>query len=205
MPAILLPTVVTGTDVESAVMETLRPRMKSYCKIRKIPAPRAYVAADSFSTFPEDQLPAIVISSPGIADLPLKDGEGTYRAIWEVDVAAVCMANTDENTRKMSRLYAAYIRAIMVQEPSLHGFARGTAWRDEGYGLVPQEKRRSLGVCENTFHVEVGNVVSGFELPVLSLPPGQGGPGPTPTPSDYTVEEVLIGFNNVPITEEVNP
>lgn len=162
-----LPTVVTAWDVEEAVISTLKARLPYYVGQLNYAEPRGYVRTTTFEKWPEDQLPLVIVISPGIIEPPLKQGDGKYRANWLVGAACMVSARTEDETRKMARDYGALIRATLLQTPSLGGFARGVTWIDETYDQVEVRDRRTLASAEATIHVEVGDVVDARELPFM--------------------------------------
>lgn len=194
MPPVLIPTVVTGWDVEQAVFETLKPRLDLYCPQLNYPTPKSYMRVPIFDRWPEHKLPGVVIASPGLGSTPTKM-RGGYYAHWAIGVAYVVSGRTEDSARKQAKEVGALIRAILVQEPSLHGFARGTDWVDETYDELPIRMRRNMSSAEETFSVEVGPVVDPGELPLMVG-------GPMPTPSDVDVASFLV---TVGPKEEVIP
>lgn len=194
-PAILRPTVINGWDVEEALIATLDPRLARYASQLDIAPVKAYTRAHQFDKWPEDQVPMVSVTCPGMADQPTRHGDGKYTARWAVGVVALTSAATEDDTRRLSRVYAGLIRAVLLQEPSLHGLARSVTWTDESYDELDVKRRRNLSTAELTFIVEVDGVVDANELPLMP-----SGPIPTPSDHDVTVTEI-----NVEITEEVNP
>jgi hypothetical protein len=138
-----------------------------------------------FNKEDEKQLPAIIVVCAGLADLPAKYGDGNYIARWLVGVGVIVSSRKEEEARRMARDYGAMIRATLLQQPSLGGFARAVDWIDEAYDQLDQDRHRSLATSEIMFHIEVGHVVNARELPfmpdMLEIP----------TPSGYTAEEVV--------------
>ena len=88
--------------------------------------PRAFVVAERF---PEDQLPAIVVESPGTADLPAADGQGRYMVRFELELAIHVAAGT--GAIELAKLYALALRALAVQQPS--ALFMGVDWIRERY------------------------------------------------------------------------
>jgi hypothetical protein len=188
---IIRPTVITAWDVETAVIETLIPRLNYYAAGMGYAIPRSVSRVNSFVKEDEKQLPAVIVICPGLSDTPDKRGDRSYTARWLVGVGVVVSARKEEEARKMSRDYGALIRAILLQQPSLGRFARSTDWIDESYDNLEQSTHRSLQTAEVMFHVEVENVVSGRELPYM---PDML---ETPTPSGDTVGEVIPAVQTI--------
>jgi hypothetical protein len=189
---VTLPTIITATDVEDAVFATLKPRLTYYLDQLGYPDIRRYTRKVRFTKWPEDRCPAVIVRCPGTAEDPTRRSAG-HDARWAVGVAAIVSANTEENTDKAAKLYGGLIRAILLQEGSLHGFARGTDWVGESFDEIPSTADRTLGSAECLFWVEVENVVNAKELPLM---PG----GPLPNPTDFVITESVINVEN---TQEV--
>jgi hypothetical protein len=106
-----------------------------------IPAPRTYTTRNEFTTFPEDQMPICVVVSPGLAEEPYMEGDGTMTAWWTLGVGVLASASTEEDTNFLSKMYAAAVRAIMLQKSSLGGVCIGIEWLDESYDDIPDESQ----------------------------------------------------------------
>jgi hypothetical protein len=79
--------IVSGHDVEQATLAVLRRWMPTYLAeaerqtgrvVGSLPVIRGWTVATTFDKWPEDQLPAIVLISPGLASPPDADGSGEY-------------------------------------------------------------------------------------------------------------------------------
>jgi len=186
MAHITLPTVKTAFQLEQAVIATLVPRLAAYMPQLGYPAPRSYTRSTTFDKLPEDQLPAIIVVSPGLSDEPRRAGDRTYQADWMVGVGALVETRDETTAKKASRDVAALIRAIILQQPSLGGFANGVRWLNESYDQLPIESRRTLASAEVEFSIRVDDVVNASELPYIE---GMEG---LPTPSDFDSDEVVI-------------
>lgn len=175
-----------------------------------LPVPRAWTTATSFDKWPEDQLPAVLVISPGILDPPDAEGNGSYRVRFSLGIGVIVSAATMEQTAALAKTYIAALRAIMIQRPSLGGFAEGVTWLDENYDDIPFDDFRSLGAGQAIFAVEVRNVTSRNAGP---LTPDDGGDGETiPTPPQVEpypewplVTDADVAIKAVPLTETIEP
>lgn len=190
-----LPTVITGVDVERAVQATLKPRLDYYMPQLGYPPIRAWVYSAEFDKFPEDQVPVMNIQVPNLFDEPTKL-QMMYIARWAVICEAFVSARTEDETRKMARDVGALVRATLVQEPGLHGFARAVDWVGENYSQLPMIERRTKATAEISFIVEVGEAVSTYELPYMPE-----GPAPTPGPLAQEAEAEVDVLNKPVITD----
>jgi hypothetical protein len=161
--------VVTGAHVEQAAILTLKTWLQTYVAElerqtgrdpESVPMPRAWGTVNEFEKWPEDQMPVALIISPGLEpNTPVAEGRGTYRAKWVLGVAIVCSARDEAQTNSLAKFYAAAVRATILQNPSLGGFARGVQWVGESYTDLPKVDERTLGTGQVIFSVEVGEVV----------------------------------------------
>lgn len=201
----------TGWDVEEAVEATLREWSLTYLaevERRTLdendePIPpqslqpiRSYKRDNEFRKWPEEQFPACVIISPGLAEAPVKEGNGQYRGIFTLGVAVATKGRKRPNVRKTSQLYAAAVRNAIIQHQDLGGFARGVEWVDENYNDTPIEDNRTLGAASVYFRVDVPELVTAFAGPVV--PPEDPYDVPTSWP---TVKEGGATVSTQRITE----
>lgn len=174
---------VTGTDVEQAALDTLQTWSPTYLAwverhtgraAQSVPAPRSWITSADFTRWPEEQLPSVLLLSPGLAEEPSRDGRGSIRAKFALGVAVVVSARDRAETDALAKLYVAAFRAAILQHPSLGGFAEGVEWLDERYDALPGDpkRRRTLAAGQLAFRVDVRGVVE----------PGTGPTSPSPTP-----------------------
>src|SRR5688500_3190491 len=106
MSAPIFGSFVASWQVEQAAIAHLREWMPDYLphvyreahaivgrSLPAFPQPRSYeVVPREPDRWKEDQLPAILIVSPGLVAKPANDGNGTYRAVFDLGIAAICSA-----------------------------------------------------------------------------------------------------------------
>jgi hypothetical protein len=177
----------TGGIVEQSMIDTLRDWFPTYLRELELqldmtagllPAPKSYSKADEFEWETGQQLPAAIVISPGLAGHPLMDGERKYRATWTVAVGVIVSADTQEHTNELAKIYAAAVRAIVLQHGSLGEKAGGSEWIDEGYDDLPPDANRSMAAATMTFEIEVEDVIDrqgGPAYPIQPNPESQPG------------------------------
>lgn len=140
--------------------------------------------------FPEDQLPMILIFSPGLAAPPEYHGGGETSAIYAAAVAAIASADTLANTKAITRAYASAAKAAIVQHEDLGGFALGTRWIDErNYPIVAGvEVERNLMAVSMTFEIEIENVLERDTGPLAPVEPPEEAPPEPPVVKTHEVE-----------------
>jgi hypothetical protein len=202
--------IITGNDLEHAALDLLRARLPELVaeverQRGQTPGerqtPRGYIVASQFAKWPEDQLPVVVVISPGLVDRPRRAGDGRARARWALSAGVINSAATIDRTRENTLDYVAAIRTLIAQEQSLGGLAVGVDWIDEDYiPPFPYGQTRSLFGAQAIFTVTVDDVVS-----YGAGPGGPWGPPPAPaTPTDPT-EWPPVKVAAVTVAEPVPP
>lgn len=178
--------IVTRTELENAAKVTVQTWISTYLAeverqhgivAGRYERPRGYSTTNDFDRWEEDQLPCIIIVSPGMSSTPVKRGDGNYNTWWALGVGVVCSGDTEHDTRAMVDIYTAAIRALLIQRPSLNQFAQGLNYEDERYDEAATENRRSLQAGYVVCTVEVDNVVMSNAGPMTPSDP----PSPDPT------------------------
>jgi hypothetical protein len=194
--------IVDGDQLETAVNDTLQAWFLTYTREFElqrgipedsIPQPRSWVIAEDVQREGTDQLPSIVIVSPGLnGDAPYADGEGLYRATWIVGVGIFASANNRDDTKRLVRQYAAIIRAIMLQKQALMGEIpiNMVRWMDESYDDNFQfTDEQTISAGQVVFDIEVDDVISRYQGPV-------GDPDPVTQPGmnwqEIHTTEILV-------------
>lgn len=183
--------IITRQDVEIRVRDTIKTWIDSYLaeverqnglNVRQLPRPRSYTRRNEFERWPEDQIPAVIVISPGLTAPPVANGSGQFRGYWGVGVAVITEGQDTDNTRDLAGYYTAAIRALILQRPSLGGFAMGVTWEDERYDDISDvEMGRTLASGQVVFQVEVEDIVSTKAGPVTPDTPPVTPPDDSPT------------------------
>jgi hypothetical protein len=200
-PSSLYGRLISAVDVEQALKRRLDDRLGDYLAeverqhgivVGTLARPRAFVVAERF---PEDQLPAIVVESPGTADLPLADGQGRYYARFELVLTIAVAAST--GALELAKLYALALRALAVQQPS--ALFMGVDWINERYPRPDLAGGRTFYTAEVALEVQVPDVTNRHEGPPdepgwPDVPPDSpDSPAwPTSTTADVELEKTPI-------------
>jgi hypothetical protein len=203
---------VAASDVEEAVLAQLQKWQRDYLAeverthglaVGSLPLPRSWTVSSEIERFPEDQLPAVIVASPGLTDPPLADGRGLYTARWRFDVGTQVAARGNRLALRLARLYTLAWRALLLQQQDLAGLApRRIDWTDERYRLLDSIDDRSTCIGEIEIAVEVSDVTernAGPLEPLLSPEPDPGPDSPL-WPESATAD---VAVQNVPVDEEV--
>lgn len=200
--------IVTGPHVEMAVTETLKTWLSTYLAEVEDQAgfdrgylgrPRSWATTIENDTWPAEQLPAILVISPGTDGEPVQDESG-YSAWWNVSVAAIVQGPTEASVRRNAGFYAAAIRACLVQQKSLGDFAESVDWFGEGYeGASADGSNRNRAQGAGLVHVRV-KVEGVTQIFGPTTPPANP---LDPLPNLPTVGTTHLTVVSEPVDEEV--
>lgn len=136
---------------------------------KQLPTPEALTAAN---------LPGIAVTSPGLTKPPTRRASG-WDATWRVVVGGFVRGRDHDATAARVRDWAAVIRQVIVQHPTLGGVATGVDWVGEEYAERPERSSaRTLGGCAVAFDVTARNVID----TEVYVPPVNPGDPPTQRP-----------------------
>jgi len=189
-------------DLEEAVLNTLEKWFYTYLVEYELqthqipdkyhrpthPMPRSYLKVNQLDKEAADQLPSIVCVSPGLSSrhAPAQEGDGSFRAFFNVGVGVFCTAKDRKDTMKICRMYTAICRTIMLQQQSLGGFADGSWWIDESYDPhFSFTDDQTISAGQVVFEIEVAGVVNRYDGP-KTIDPEPEQPG-----SDWPLAETV--------------
>jgi hypothetical protein len=193
--------VVTGRDVELAALALLQRWSGTYLAEMErqtgrapasLPRVRAWSTAADFETWPEDQVPRVLLVSPGLLEPPKANGLGDHRVTWSLGLGVVVSASTMPETMVLAKLYTAALRVCLLQHQSLEGFAAGVDWLDENYDDLPSIDTRSLGAGQAIFAVHVDDVSRRWGGPPTPNDPPSPDTDPLPTDPTATTVEIAV-------------
>ncbi len=158
-----------------------------------IPGIRSYVTLQDFRHDPENQTPAVVVVNAGTTGRPQKTGEGWYRSTFLVAVAVITSTKDQASTRRMSQVYGAAVRAIMLQKKAGANMVSDVAWLGEANDQIDRDAGDQLAACTNSFELMVDGIVK--ERGAGPAAPSTATPDPVPT---------VVGgdSNSVTVTEK---
>lgn len=205
--------IVSGRDVELAALATLKAWSSTYLaeaerqtgrEVGSLPRVRTWTTSPDFEKWPEDQLPCVLLISPGLVDPPDADGAGKYRARFSLGIANIASTATADETADVAKLYCAAHRTCLLQHPSLDGFAAGVTWLDENYDDLPFDDTRSLGAGKAIFAVEVRDISTRYRGPQDPVPDLEPIPE-DPTATSYEIETHQTFENHIPPPKPPDP
>src|SRR5690606_6246252 len=93
--------------------------------------------------------------APGLTEAPRKERQ-EYITKWAIGVGAVVSGQDRDNTFDLAEIYAAAIRSLVMQQPSLSGFAAGIDWLGERFDeLLGPEDLSTIAAGTLQLEVEV--------------------------------------------------
>lgn len=198
---------VAASDVEDALLAQLQLWVADYLHELErhhgyeqgdLPVPRSWVRSGEVEKFPEDQLPCVVVASPGLAETPTADGLGLYTARWRMLVAAEIVARGNRRALTIARQYAVALRALLVQQVPLAVLdVQRIDWMGERYDVLDSADDRTVCVAQVELAVEVANVTDRNGGPLV--PSGQPDPDSPTWPVAVTAE---VEIQKVPLEEK---
>lgn len=193
--------IITGTDVRSAVRSTIEKWIEAYLaeigaqhgrERDDLPPFRSYRATPrGFQHWPEDQVPACIIVSPGPASNSIEKHRNLYGAEWPIGVGVLCSSLDQDSTNELVELYVGALRALLIQNASLGGFASDTHWIDEDYTELTFDESRTLAGGTVNIGVRVDAVLDSSAG--LVVPPLDPISDPGPVPVVEVAESVVSG------------
>jgi hypothetical protein len=190
-----------GHSVQEAFYRTLEKWFPTYIAefnrvlgSRVLEKPFEYRHRPEYRTLPRNATAAVLVSVPSTSGLPEVYQDGV-RTNWQVDVMVYIYGTKDwQETEALTQAYAACIRACIIQNRGLEGFAETTMWDGEQYLEGEHSSGRTTGISHVRFVVTVGNAMNIYGgLPLSQF-------APTGANTQPSVEEP----SPVPVSEEVN-
>lgn len=150
-------------------------------EVGRLPLFRSFRRAPRVDKWPEDQLPACIFGSPGLADAPRRDGRGRYSGEWVVALTAVASGADAETTEWLCGIYVAALRLLLDQQPLVPGLeVESVRWADEAYDELPFHRGRTLMAGTATFELALKDIASSAHGPLEPAADPVPDPGPFP-------------------------
>jgi hypothetical protein len=201
-------TLVAACDVEAALLAQAQAWLPDYLAeverlhaldVGTLPQPRAWVLSAEVEKMPEDQVPAVIIASPGLTDPPQANGRGEYVARWRINASVHVIAGTNRTALRLARLYVLALRALVLQQQALPELAvRRIDWTNERYDTLDSIDDRTVCTAVLELAVEVADVTSRQAGPLAPLlPPGNLAPE---SPVWPTADVADVAITKEPLT-----
>lgn len=197
-------------EVEDAVTALLQKYISTYLAelerqlerpVGSIGRPRTWNTAFDLDNWPVNTLPIVSVVAASTGDVT-QNGAGGYSTRVTFGVGAVISGQTQKNTRELTQIYGAAIRAAIAQHGSLDGFSDGTEWLGEEYRDLG-EANRNLGVSINRFSTMVSNVLNRRGGLTAPEPVDNTGNEPAESPEWTHVGSTQVTVQNIPVTNDV--
>jgi hypothetical protein len=192
-----------GHSVQEAFYRTLEKWLPTYIAefnrvlgSKVLVKPFEYRHRPDYRTLPRNAQAAILVEVPRTNGLPEVFQDST-RVNWQVDVMVFIYGTKDwQETQALTQAYAACVRACIIQNRSLEGFAETVMWDGEEYLEGEHSSGRTTGVSHVRFSVTVGNAMNmygGLPFPDyaaenVNTEPSTAEPAPIPQATEANVE-----------------
>jgi hypothetical protein len=183
----------SSEDIEVAVLKALEKWLPTYLRriesvrgldVGELPEIRSFSIVSDYDRYPQEQLPAVTIESPGLVSGSLtKDGAGYYSGSYAVEVSVTTAADEGVAARQGAQRYGEAVRGALLQHRSLDTDMQVADWVDES--LVGENEKRTRRVtCANAFEVDLHNLIS--------IRKGPAEPDLDPDLDEATVQEIDV-------------
>lgn len=206
--------IITKADVELHVREVIKIWIHTYLgeverqmgiPVGKIPRPRSYHRTDSFDNFVENQLPAIIMVSPGFSRPPTIEGDGQMNGYFAFGVGVIVSARDKESTNNVLAIYLGALMALMLQKRSLGRLAWGCDLIDMSSDELGDEDSRSLAGGQMEFELYIDNITNRQLGPYTWQEPGTEPGQVEPGDDYYKAHKIVIDINNIEVDESLHP
>jgi len=217
--------IISGHFVTQLVIEMLQRWMDTYLAAvafqsgedeERLSPIKSWRISTEMEKMPEDQTPGLIVVNTGLAEDPEKTGSAKYStagspgfpysATWIIEVGVVCSAKGKKHIAtpralERAQMYAAAVRAIMIQQRDDHDTFGMIDWKQEKYDGLDSSSDRTACLAYNKFEIQVHDVTSWSTGPIAPIPPIE----PTTPPDDVfpEVQEVETGIRKVPTDDDI--
>jgi hypothetical protein len=137
--------------------------------------------------------PATLIVSPGLVGKPVRRGDGSYEATYQIGVCVLCSTKDEAGTTRMARRYGAAIHSAVLQKPSLEtDYIIGVEWADERFTDFLNADQETVASATEIFNVTIAGLFDAHKGP------GPKYPDPLPEPATAPNEE----YTDLPSTRD---
>lgn len=196
--------ILVASQLEEAAINQLAEFIPTYLReierqlgiaINQIPRPEVFTNRNSFDYEPGEKFPKVVVISPGLADTPIADGNGIYRAVWRLGVGVALAAPTEPIGNLWVKAYGAAVRKILIDKQGLGGLSVAIRWENEQYEDMPIPDLNQLFKSAAVyFQVDCNDVSTKWSGP----------DNPDEDPYVYgQVEHVIIDLEKVAVDAEI--
>jgi hypothetical protein len=156
---------------------------------------------------PEDQLPAIIVESPGTGENePVARGDGSYDMKWLLDVCVLVSAKGSPGgyptALRIARDWSLAVRGILIQQRDESGLISAIDFLGERYETIDASGDRTICLGRVAVEVTVPGAIYRWCGPLGPLAPPEETPGPE-DPAWTTAQTVDVDLVKVPIEEEL--
>ncbi len=165
--------IVTGADVDNAVLSTLHDLLGYYLDevsaqagVAPITHPRTWGSRQSTNRLTEDRYPSVTVVTQGVdLERSVDDDDEVVGGVWLASVVARVNAKGTDDARHLVMRYAAAIRQCITQHGMLGGRADWSEAVEETYDLEDDDSQRVVAACQVDFRVSMDRIGNRFGGP----------------------------------------
>lgn len=160
--------ILSAHEIEESTIDLLKKWFPTYLhelekqlviEYNSLIAPKTYDNRNKFDALPGEELPKVVVISPGLHGDPTQRGDGRIDAVWRVGVGVAIAAKTEEEANKRTKVYGAIARAIMLQQGGELN-ARVTLLDEQYVDLPISDQIQQYRAASVFFAVDVENIMN---------------------------------------------
>jgi len=122
--------------------------------------PKNYGQRNQYTGNPGEELPKVVVITPGIIGTPAKTGGNAFRATWRLGIGTLIAAETEEESFHLAGIYGTCVMAIVEHHQSIKGVSTDTNLLDYSLDDIPIEGQLQKFRAANLFFAcEIDNMV----------------------------------------------
>lgn len=122
--------------------------------------------------------PACLVVSPGLSSRPVRRGDGSYEATYQIGVCILASTKTETGTTRAARRYGAAVHTAILQRPSLDtNYIIGIEWADERFTDFLNADEETVASATEIFNITIAGLFDAHKGP------GPKYPDPLPEPA----------------------
>lgn len=167
-------------------------------EIDRLQLPKTVKVREEARHFADDQLPAIILVSPGTSEQPRRDGAGVYEIKMPLAVTAIVKKGTEDLAREIAGIHAAAAAAVLLQcLPRVDDRVTSVIWDGFLTTDTPDSTARTLHVCVHQLTLTVRDAMNDMGLP--GFPPDFApGDSSIVNPGEYgLVQEATVTIGKI--------
>lgn len=146
------------------------------------PSPRYWTTTPilTVDTIAQVRYPAVLIVSPGLTGKPMRRGDGSFEASYQIGVCILASTRTEAGSSRSARRLGAAIHTAVMQHPSMDtSYIESVEWADERFTDFLNADQETVASATEIFNITCKGVFNALRGP------GPAYPNPLPEPAVY--------------------